>query len=106
MIALPLWVASVYHQFKGTVMPQELLNTIKQHLASPDTSLDNGDDWGLVQKWLLMAAQKDGGGGGHLKVQISSGIPHSHPLVQRRPNPPVDHRKARLHWEGVPSPRA
>ena len=63
MIALLLWAASLYHQFKGAVMPQELLNAIKQHLASPDTSLDNGDDWGLVQKWLLMAAQKDGGGG-------------------------------------------
>ncbi len=53
----------MYHQFKGAVMPHKLLNAIKQHLASPDTSLDNRDDWGLVQKWLLVAAQKDGGGG-------------------------------------------
>ena len=44
-------------------MPHELLNAIEQHLASQDTSLNNGDDWGLVQKWLLVAAQKDGGGG-------------------------------------------
>ncbi len=44
-------------------MPHELLNAIEQHLASPDTSLDNGDDWGLVQQWLLVAAQKDGRGG-------------------------------------------
>ncbi len=44
-------------------MPYELLNAIEQHLASSDTSLDNGDDWGLVQKWLLVAAQKDGRGG-------------------------------------------
>jgi len=63
MIALPLRAASLYHQFKGAVMPHELLNAIKQHLASPVTSLGNGDDWGLVQNWLLVAAQKDGGGG-------------------------------------------
>jgi hypothetical protein len=63
MIALLLRVASLYHQFKGAVMPHKLLNAIEQHLASPDTSLNNGDDWGLVQKWLLVAAQKDGGGG-------------------------------------------
>jgi hypothetical protein len=68
MIALPLQAASLYHQFKGAVMPRKLrLNAIEQHLASPDTSLDNGDDWGLVQKWLLVAAQKDGGGGGITK---------------------------------------
>ena len=63
MIALPLKAASLYHQFNGPVMPHEFLNTVEHHLASPDTSLDNGDDWGLVQKWLLVAAQKDGGGG-------------------------------------------
>jgi hypothetical protein len=63
MIALPLWVASLYHQFKGSVMPHKLFNAIKQHLASPDTSLDNEDDWGLVQKWLLVVAQKNGVGG-------------------------------------------
>ncbi len=44
-------------------MPHELLDAVEKHLASPATSLDNGDDWGLVQKWLLVAAQKDGGGG-------------------------------------------
>ena len=63
MIALPLWVASLYHHFKGVVMPYKLLNAIEQHLASLDTSLGNRDDWVLVQKWLLMASQKDGGGG-------------------------------------------
>ena len=63
MIALPLRAASMYHQFKEAVMPHELLNAIGQHLASPDSSLDNGYDWGLVQKWLLVAAQKDGGEG-------------------------------------------
>jgi len=67
MIALPLRVASLYHQFKGPVMPHELLNTIKLHLASPDTTLDNGDEWGLVQKWLIVASQKDGSGGGGTK---------------------------------------
>ena len=70
MIALPLRVASLYHQFNGPVMPHEFLNTVEHHLASPDTSLDNGDDWGLVQKWLPVAAQKDGGGGGHRKIQV------------------------------------
>ena len=44
-------------------MPHEFLNAVEHHLASSDTSLDNGDDWGLVQKWLLVAAQNDGGGG-------------------------------------------
>jgi hypothetical protein len=63
MIALPLRVASLYHQFNGLVMPHQILNAVEHHLASPDTSLDNGDDWGLVQKWLPVAAQKDGGGG-------------------------------------------
>jgi hypothetical protein len=63
MIALPLRAASLYHQFNGPVMPHEFLNAVEHHLASPCTSLDNGDDWGLVQKWLLVAAQKDGGGG-------------------------------------------
>ena len=50
MIALPLRAVSLYHQFKGPVMPHELLNAIELHLASPDTTLDNGDKWGLVQK--------------------------------------------------------
>jgi hypothetical protein len=63
MIGLPLQAASLYHQIKGAVMPHELLDTVEQHLASPTTSLDNGDNWGLVQKWLLVAAQKDGGSG-------------------------------------------
>ena len=63
MIALPLRAASLYHQFKGPVMPHELLNAIELHLASPDTTLNNGDEWGLVQKWLIVASQKDGGRG-------------------------------------------
>ncbi len=44
-------------------MPHELLDAVEKHLASPATSLDNGDNWGLVQKWILVAAQKDGGSG-------------------------------------------
>jgi hypothetical protein len=44
-------------------MPHKLLDAIKNHLSSQDTELDNGDEWGLVQKWLLVASQKDGGGG-------------------------------------------
>ncbi len=63
MIALPLWVGRLYHQFNGAVIPHELLAAVEQHLASPDTSLDNGDDWGLVKKWLLVAAQRDNGNG-------------------------------------------
>ncbi len=63
MIALPLQAASLYHQLKGVVMLHELLDAMEKHLASPVTSLDKGDDWGLVQKRLLAAAQKDSGGG-------------------------------------------
>ena len=63
MIALPLRAVRLYHQFNGAVMPHKLLAAVERHLASPDTSLDNGDDWGLVQKWLLVAAQRDEGNG-------------------------------------------
>jgi hypothetical protein len=63
MIALPLCAAKLYHQFKGPVMPHELLSALEHFLASPETSLDNGDDWGLVQRWLIVAAQRDDGGG-------------------------------------------
>ncbi len=56
MIALPLQAASLYCQLKRVVMPQELLDAMEKYLASPATSLDNGDDWGLVQKWLLVTA--------------------------------------------------
>jgi hypothetical protein len=31
-------------------MMHKLLDSVEQHLASPATSLNNGDDWGLVQK--------------------------------------------------------
>jgi hypothetical protein len=44
-------------------MPHELLDAMEKHLASPATSLDNGDNWELVQNWFLVVAQKDGGGG-------------------------------------------
>ncbi len=44
-------------------MPHELLDAIENHLASPDTELNNSDEWGLVQKWLFIDSQKDGGGG-------------------------------------------
>ncbi len=52
-------------------MPHELLNAIKNHLTSPDTELNNCDEWGLVQKWLLVASQKDGGGGDPTKSKSS-----------------------------------
>lgn len=69
MLALPLWAAKLYHNFNGAVMPHELLAAIEQHLASPVTALDNGDDWGLVQRWLMVAAQRDDGGGDPTKRQ-------------------------------------
>jgi hypothetical protein len=46
MIALPLWVVRLYHQFNGAVMPHKLLAAVDRHLASPETSLGNRDDWG------------------------------------------------------------
>jgi hypothetical protein len=63
LIALPLKAAKLYHQLGGAVMPHELLDTLETHLSGPDTSLDNGDNWGLVQKLLLVAVQKDGSNG-------------------------------------------
>ena len=81
LIALLLRAASLYHQFKGPVMPHKLLNAIELHLASPDTALDNGDDWGLVQKWLIVASQEDGGRGTP-QIQVSCCISHRRPPVQ------------------------
>ncbi len=75
MLALPLWAPKLYHTFNGAVMPHELLATIEQHLASPATALDNGDDWGLVQRWLLVAAQRDDGGGDPTKVKSHIAFP-------------------------------
>jgi len=60
MIALPLRAAKLYFELNGAVMPHELLQAVEDHLASPETTLGNGNDWGLVQKWLIVAAQKDG----------------------------------------------
>jgi hypothetical protein len=70
MIALPLRAARLYHQFNGVVMPHELLAAVEWHMASPDTSLNNGDNWGLVQKWLLVAAQRDDGNGDPTKRKL------------------------------------
>ncbi len=61
MIALPLRAATLYHNQKGAVMPHELLQAMEDHLASPETAFDNRNDWGLVQKRLLITTQKDGG---------------------------------------------
>jgi hypothetical protein len=63
MIALPLRAAKLYQDFRGTVMPHKLLAALETHLVSPDTALGNGNNWDLVQRWLLVAAQKDGGNG-------------------------------------------
>ncbi len=43
-------------------MPHKLLE-VGMHLGGNDTSLGNKDSWGLVQKWLLVALQMDGGNG-------------------------------------------
>ena len=59
-LPLPLRAAKIYQDMKGAVMPHELLQALENHLASPDTTLDNTNEWALVQKWLLVAAQKDG----------------------------------------------
>jgi len=67
MIALPLRAAQLYRKFGGAVMPHELLAEIKIHLASTETDLDNGDEWGLVKRWLMVAAQTDGGQEGTAK---------------------------------------
>ena len=44
-------------------MLHKLLVALEIHLASPNTALGNKNDWGLVQRWLLVVAQKDGGNG-------------------------------------------
>jgi len=64
-----LWAAKLYHNFNEAVMPHELLAALEQHLSSPATALGNGDKWGLVQRWLLVAAQRDDGGGNPTKRQ-------------------------------------
>ncbi len=50
MISLPLRAAKLYQNMKGAVMPHKLLQVLEDHLAGPDTTLGNGNDWGLVQK--------------------------------------------------------
>ena len=45
------------------------MTALEQHLSSPATALDNEDEWGLVQRWLLVAAQRDNGGGDPTKRQ-------------------------------------
>ena len=90
MIALLLRAASLYHQFKGPVMPHKLLNAIKLHLASPDTTLDNRDEWRLVQKWLIIASQKDDGRGDPTKSKSHVAFR----LVQQQSYPSVNCRQA------------
>ena len=88
MIVLPLWVTKLYHNFNGAVMPHELLAALEQHLASPATALTNGDEWGLVQRWLLVVAQRDKGGGDPSKRQ-------SHIAFYTGPLPSND---SLIHW--------
>jgi hypothetical protein len=51
-------------------MPHKLLAAVDWHLASPEMSLGNGDNWELVQKWLMVAAQRDNGGGDATKRKL------------------------------------
>jgi hypothetical protein len=64
--------------FMGTMMPQELLEALGSHLGGNDTSLSNGEDWGLVQKWLLVALQMDGRNGNPTRFKL-------HPAFQMDP---------------------
>jgi hypothetical protein len=48
-------------------MRHKLRAALEVHLASPNTALDNGNNWGLVQIWLLVSTQKDGGNGNWTK---------------------------------------
>ena len=64
MITLPLQAAQLYQNLLGAVMPHELLAEIEQHLASPDITLGNGDDWGLVKNG-------DGWRTGYSKTQVT-----------------------------------
>ncbi len=106
LIALPLQAAKLYHKHGGVVMPHELLDALETHLSGPDTSLDNGDDWGLVQKWLLVVAQEDGGNGdlnkskSHIAFWVDALLSNDtliHPWISnrlnatlgRRPDPPA-----------------
>ncbi len=54
-------------------MPHELLQVLKLHLSSNKTELDNGDDWGMVQKWLLVAAQTDNANPTKSHIAFSTG---------------------------------
>ncbi len=69
LLALPLWAVKLYQEFKGSIMPHKLLASIERHLASDATSLGNGDDWKLVRTWLLVASQRDDGGGDPTKFK-------------------------------------
>jgi hypothetical protein len=51
-------------------MLHELLAALKVHLASPDIALCNGNNWGLVQWWPLVATQKDGGNGNQTRSKL------------------------------------
>ncbi len=51
-IALPLR--------KGAIMPHKHLQVLEDHLAGPNTTLGNGNNWGLVQKWLMLPPRRMG----------------------------------------------
>jgi hypothetical protein len=63
----------------GAVMPQELLEALESHLGGSDTSLGNREDWGLVQKLLLVALQMDGGNGNPTRFKLHMAF-HTDPI--------------------------
>jgi hypothetical protein len=71
LIALPLRAAKLYHQLGGAVMPHELLDSLETHLASLETSLDDRDDWGLVQKMAACGSTQRWRQWGPEQVEIS-----------------------------------
>ena len=89
LLALPLWAVKLYQELKGSVMPHELLASIEQHLASDATALGNGDDWNLVRSWLLVASQRDDGGGDATKFK---------PFLAVRTDPLLSNDRLILRW--------
>ena len=89
LLALPLWAVKLYQELKGSVMPHELLASIERHLASDATALDNGDDWNLVRNWLLVASQRDDGGGDPTKFK---------PFLAVRTDPLLSNDHLILRW--------
>ncbi len=72
-------------------MPHELLASIERHLASNATSLGNGDDWKLVRTWLIVASQRDDGGGDPIKFKLFLSVQTDPLFSNDPPHHAVDH---------------